>query len=184
MSFNFSLFMTALDFAAEKHKFQKRKGINPAPYINHPIKVAQTLVEVGGIEEVSVLAAALLHDTIEDTDATVEELQTIFGKKITSIVLEVTDDKRMVWNERKAYQIVKAPNLSKEAKLVKLADKTCNITDIVNQPPDWPVERKISYLVWAKKVVDALGGNVNPSLEERFALKYQEGMDVLVISGS
>lgn len=180
MSFNFSLFIKALDFAAEKHKFQKRKGINPAPYINHPIKVAQTLVEIGKIEDADVLTAALLHDTIEDTAATKEELQTFFGEKVTGIVLEVTDDKHMASSERKAYQIVKAPNLSKEAKLVKLADKTCNITDIVNQPPDWPIERRISYLVWAKKVVDALGGNVNAALEERFALMYREGMELLV----
>ena len=85
----------------------------------------------------------------------------------------------MAWSERKNHQIVKAPNLSKEAKLVKLADKTANITDIANEPPDWSPERKRKYLVWAKKVVDALGGNVNPHLEERFAEQYRLGMEVL-----
>ncbi len=179
MSLNFSLFITALDFAAEKHKLQKRKGKASIPYINHPIKVAKILSEVGLVTEVNVLMAALLHDTIEDTEATTEELDFLFGKEVTSIVLEVTDDKTMEWQSRKDYQIVKAPNLSREAKLVKLADKICNITDIVNEPPDWSAERKRKYLVWAKKVVDALGGNVNQHLEERFAEQYQMGIEVL-----
>lgn len=179
MSVNFSLFITALDFAAQKHKLQKRKGKAAIPYINHPIRVAKILSEIGLVNDENTLMAALLHDTIEDTDATAEELDFLFGQKVTSIVLEVTDDKTMEWQARKDHQIVKAPNLSKEAKLVKLADKTANITDIVNEPPDWSSERKRKYLVWAKKVVDALGGNVNPYLEERFAEQYQLGMEVL-----
>lgn len=175
----FSLFIKALDFAAEKHKFQKRKGELEIPYINHPIQVARMLMEVGKVTDVEVLSAALLHDTIEDTTATVEELKDLFGEEVTEIVLEVTDDKRMAWNECKAYQIVKAPHLSNKAKLVKLADKTCNITDIVQQPPTWTVERKRKYLVWAKKVVDALGGGVNRDLEELFERQYWNGMEVL-----
>ncbi len=175
----FSLFVKALDFAAEKHKSQKRKGELEIPYINHPIQVAKMLMEVGKVKDVEVLSAALLHDTIEDTTATVEELQSLFGQHVTEIVLEVTDDKRMAWNERKAYQIVKAPNLSHKAKLVKLADKTCNITDIVQQPPMWTLERKRKYLVWAKKVVDALGGGVNPEMEELFERQYRNGMEEL-----
>ncbi|MEZ4886066.1 MAG: HD domain-containing protein [Chitinophagales bacterium] len=179
MSLNFSLFITALDFAAEKHRLQRRKGKNDIPYINHPIKVAKVLSEVGLVNDTNVLMAALLHDTIEDTEATAEELDFLFGKQVTAIVLEVTDDKSMEWQQRKNHQIVKAPNLSKEAKLVKLADKICNITDVVNEPPDWLVERKRKYLVWAKKVVDALGGNVNKNLEERFDEQYRMGMEVL-----
>jgi len=179
MSLNFSLFITALDFAAQKHKFQKRKGEAAIPYINHPIKVAKILSEVGLVNDEHTLMAALLHDTIEDTDATIEELVFLIGKKVRSIVMEVTDDKTMAWSERKSYQIIKAPNLSKEAKLVKLADKIANITDIVNEPPDWSAERKRTYLVWAKKVVDALGGNVNAYLEERFVEQYHMGMEVL-----
>lgn len=179
MSLNFSLFITALDFAAEKHKLQKRKGKKAIPYINHPIRVAKILSEVGLVNDEKVLMAALLHDTIEDTGATAEELDFLFGKEVTSIVLEVTDDKTMEWQSRKDYQIVKAPNLSKEAKLVKLADKICNVTDIVNEPPDWSPERKRKYLNWAKKVVDALGEEVNLHLEERFEEQYRLGLEVI-----
>jgi guanosine-3',5'-bis(diphosphate) 3'-pyrophosphohydrolase len=116
----------------------------------------------------NVLCAAILHDTIEDTETTADELRKHFGEKITSIVLEVSDDKSLEKEVRKQLQIDHAASLSKEAKLVKLADKIANITDIINSPPvNWTKERKQNYFTWAKAVVDNLRG-VHQGLEKEF----------------
>lgn len=118
------------------------------------------------------MIAAVLHDTIEDTETTAEELQELFGEKITAIVLEVTDDKALHKEVRKLKQVEHAPHLSREAKLVKLADKICNLRDIVSSPPaDWPAERKAAYFDWAKSVVDGLRGT-NQALEAVFDELY------------
>ena len=116
----------------------------------------------------NVLCAAILHDTIEDTKTTADELRKHFGEKITSIVLEVSDDKSLDKKVRKQLQIDHAASLSREAKLVKLADKIANITDIINTPPvDWSKARKQEYFAWAKAVVDNLRG-VHQGLEGEF----------------
>jgi guanosine-3',5'-bis(diphosphate) 3'-pyrophosphohydrolase len=164
--------MHAIAFAAEKHRNQRRKDAEASPYINHPIALANVLVNEAGIDDDRVIIAALLHDTIEDTQTTKEELQTIFGKKITKIVLEVTDDKTFEKAERKRLQVEHAPSLSRRAKLVKLADKVCNLRDIANNPPtDWSLRRRQEYFDWAKAVVDGLRG-ANKRLEKLFALAY------------
>lgn len=153
------LFVKAVAFAAEKHRHQRRRDEAASPYINHPIALANVLTNEGGVMDVSVLCAALLHDTIEDTQTTAEELEAVFGQHITSIVLEVTDDKSLRKKERKRLQIEHAPHISYEAKLVKLADKICNLRDMLASPPvDWPVERKIEYFEWAGQVADGLRG--------------------------
>ena len=162
-----SLLFKALAFSAEKHRTQKRKDIDKSPYINHPIALANILAQRWVIDE-NVLCAAILHDTIEDTETTADELRKHFGEKITSIVLEVSDDKSLEKEERKQLQIDHAASLSKEAKLVKLADKIANITDIINTPPaGWSKERKQEYFAWAKAVVDNLRG-VHQGLEGDF----------------
>ena len=162
-----SLLFKALAFSAEKHTKQRRKDIDKTPYINHPISLANILAQRWVIDE-NVLCAAILHDTIEDTETTVGELQEHFGEKITSIVLEVTDDKSLEKSVRKQKQIEHAATISHEAKLVKLADKIANITDIINAPPaDWSSERKKDYFNWAKAVVDNLRG-VHQGLEKDF----------------
>ena len=162
-----SLLFKALAFSAEKHRTQKRKDIEESPYINHPIALANILAQRWVIDE-NVLCAAILHDTIEDTETTADELRKHFGEKITSIVLEVSDDKSLEKEERKQLQIDHAASLSKEAKLVKLADKIANITDIINTPPaGWSKERKQEYFAWAKAVVDNLRG-VHQGLEGDF----------------
>ena len=158
----------ALTFAAHKHRDQRRKDIAASPYINHPIALANVLANEGGVTDVVVLSAAVLHDTIEDTNTTAEELTAIFGAKITATVLDVTDDKSLDKHDRKQRQIEHAPHISKEAKLVKLADKICNLRDILAAPPaDWSPERKQGYFDWAAKVVAGVRG-VHPELEAVF----------------
>lgn len=161
-------FVKALAFAAGKHRNQRRKDAEASPYINHPIALADILVNEGGVTDGLVLCAAVLHDTIEDTKTTVEELKEQFGPRVTSIVLEVTDDKSLDKDVRKQKQIEHAPHISREAKLVKLADKISNLRDILASPPaDWPPERKQKYFEWAASVVAGLRG-VHPGLEAVF----------------
>jgi guanosine-3',5'-bis(diphosphate) 3'-pyrophosphohydrolase len=160
------LLLKAVAFAAEKHKNQRRKDANATPYINHPIALAKVLKEEGDIDDIAVLAAAILHDTIEDTETTADELRARFGDEITGIVLEVTDDKSLPKAERKRLQIEHAAHASPKAKLVKLADKICNLRDIASSPPaDWSAERKLEYFEWAGDVVSRIRG-INPSLEK------------------
>lgn len=163
-----SVLLRAVDFAARKHRSQRRKDLEGSPYINHPIAVARVLLEEGGVQEVRVLAAALLHDTLEDTDTTPGELEAAFGGEIARIVQEVTDDKALPKEERKRLQVEHAPLASPEAKLVKLGDKICNLRDIQATPPhDWPEARKRAYVLWAAEVVAGCRG-VNPGLERAF----------------
>jgi len=160
--------LKAVAFAADKHRTQRRKDADASPYINHPIALANVLANEGGVTDVVVLSAAVLHDTIEDTNTTAEELTAIFGPKITATVLDVTDDKSLDKHDRKQRQIEHAPHISKEAKLVKLADKICNLRDILAAPPaDWSPERKQGYFDWAAKVVAGVRG-VHPELEAVF----------------
>lgn len=153
------LILKALTFAAHMHRDQRRKGENASPYINHPIALANVLCNEGGITDVNVLCAALLHDTIEDTETTPAELAELFGKVIADIVMEVTDDKTLLKEDRKRLQIEHAAHASYQAKLVKLADKISNLRDIISCPPaDWDLIRKREYFDWAKKVVDQVRG--------------------------
>jgi guanosine-3',5'-bis(diphosphate) 3'-pyrophosphohydrolase len=169
-----ALLLKAIKFAAWKHKDQRRKDANASPYINHPIALASVLQEEGDVADPSVLAAALLHDTIEDTETTYEELRGQFGDAIADIVLEVTDTKWIDKAVRKRLQISKAGHASERAKLVKLADKICNLRDIIASPPaDWSPERKREYFDWAKKVVDQVRG-ANAKLERRFDRLYAQ----------
>jgi guanosine-3',5'-bis(diphosphate) 3'-pyrophosphohydrolase len=160
----------ALAFAADKHRAQRRKDKEASPYINHPIALADVLVNEGGVDDMVALAAAVLHDTIEDTETSYEELRQRFGKEIADVVLEVTDDKSLPKAERKKRQVcTPAP---RGARLVKLADKICNLRDIVTNPPaDWPLERKQEYYEWAKRVIDGLRG-AHAGLERIFDREY------------
>ncbi|MDH3493444.1 MAG: HD domain-containing protein [Acidobacteriota bacterium] len=168
MSDSIQIILTAVDFAARKHKSQRRKGSLAEPYINHPIEVARLLSTVGGIHDTDILVAAILHDTIEDTETTSVELTELFGARAASIVVEVSDDKKLPKLERKKMQIKHAPHLSAEAKLVKLADKISNIEDIAANPPEgWSIERKLEYIEWGINVIGGLRG-INAGLEELF----------------
>jgi guanosine-3',5'-bis(diphosphate) 3'-pyrophosphohydrolase len=168
------LLLKAATFAADKHRQQRRKDAEASPYINHPISLADVLANEGGVSDVEVLCAALLHDTIEDTETTAQELELTFGTAIARIVLEVTDDKTLPKEQRKRQQIDHAPHVSPQAKLVKLADKISNLRDILGSPPaDWTRERKLAYFEWAGQVVHGLRGT-NSNLEALFdALRAQ-----------
>jgi guanosine-3',5'-bis(diphosphate) 3'-pyrophosphohydrolase len=165
--------LEALQFAAHKHRDQRRKDIQASPYINHPIALANVLWREAGVHEADVICAALLHDTVEDTQTTEAELIETFGKKVAGIVMEVTDDKNLVKAERKQKQIEHAPHISREAKLVKFADKISNLRDVAASPPkDWSLARQREYFDWAKRVVDGMRG-VHPVLEKLFDAAYR-----------
>jgi GTP diphosphokinase / guanosine-3',5'-bis(diphosphate) 3'-diphosphatase len=103
------------------------------------------------------LYAALLHDTIEDTDTSVEELVEAFGSAVASLVQEVTDDKRLPKAERKLRQVEHAAYLSPKARSVMLADKIANLRDVADGPPvKWSLARRQKYFDWAKQVVDQI----------------------------
>jgi guanosine-3',5'-bis(diphosphate) 3'-pyrophosphohydrolase len=169
-----ALLLRTLAFAARKHRHQRRKDARSLPYINHPIGLANVLYSEGGVSDIHVLCAAILHDTLEDTSATRAELAERFGEKIRDIVIEVTDDKRLPKRERKRLQVQHAGQLSPEAKLVKLADKICNLRDVLASPPvGWSRSRKRDYFEWAKQVVDGLRGS-NKALETVFDDVYSQ----------
>ena len=160
--------LEAASFAAKKHRYQKRKGDDAEPYVNHPLEVANLLANVGKVSDYDILIAAVLHDTVEDTETTQEELATLFGEKVSGYVLEVTDDKTLPKAERKQKQIEHAPHLSTGAKQIKLGDKISNITDVTNNPPaGWSKERRLEYVDWGEKVVNGLRG-ANKDLENYF----------------
>ena len=160
--------LQAISFAAKKHSTQKRKGADEQPYVNHVLEVANLLANVGEIEDYDVLIAAVLHDTIEDTETTKEEITKLFGAKVAEYVSEVTDDKSLPKDERKQLQIEHAPHLSTGAKCIKLGDKISNIRDVSENPPDgWSNERRLEYVNWGERVIDGLRG-VNPNLENHF----------------
>lgn len=169
-----ALLLKALAFSAARHRDQRRKDAGASPYINHPIALADVLVNEGQVHDLIVLAAALLHDTIEDTETSAAEIEAAFGAKVLGVVLEVTDDKKLEKAERKRLQIEHAAHVSREAKLVKLADKICNLRDVAENPPaNWSLERRREYFDWAKQVIDALRG-AHPVLEAVFDRTYQK----------
>lgn len=169
---NLTLLIAAAAFAADKHRNHRRKDAEASPYINHPIALAHVLASEAAIQDAHVLAAAFLHDTIEDTATTAEELLMAFGERIAGLVLEVTDDKSLPKAERKRMQVEHAPHLSAGAKLIKLADKICNLRDVRRTPPaDWSLERWREYFDWARRVVEALRG-AHSRLEEIFDAEY------------
>lgn len=175
------LLLKALRFAAEKHSDQRRKNAKAAPYINHPIQVAEILWRVADVRDETLLIAAILHDTIEDTDAKPEDIQAEFGEEVLALVLEVTDDKSLPKQVRKQLQVEHAPNKTYRAKLLKLADKISNVGDIITFPPkDWSLERRQEYLLWTEKVVAGLRG-VNEKLEDQYDELLAKGQQSLGI---
>ena len=169
------LILKAVAFAAGKHRDQRRKDVQATPYINHPIAVASVLLHEGQVSDTNVLCAALLHDTIEDTTTTAEELQQEFGAEITNLVLEVTDDKSLDKSERKRLQIEHTKTISAKAKMIKMADKISNVTDIINVPPsDWTDARRLEYFDWAEAVVAGCR-DANQRLADRFDELISEG---------
>ncbi|HEX6535044.1 MAG TPA: HD domain-containing protein [Gemmatimonadaceae bacterium] len=171
--------LQALRFAASKHRDQRRKDREASPYINHLIEVAAILATTGGVTDVTTLMGAVLHDTIEDTQTTPEELEAAFGPEVRALVEEVTDDKRLPKAVRKDLQVEHASAGSHRAKLIKLGDKIANVRDVTEHPPDdWPLSRRREYLDWTEKVVAGIRGT-NAALEQRYDEVLNVGRAVL-----
>jgi len=165
--------LRALAFAARKHRDQRRKDREASPYINHPIDLANILANEAHVEDRRVLVAAILHDTVEDTDTTLEEITAEFGAEVSALVAEVTDDKRLPKDVRKLQQEQHAPGASFRAQQVKLADKIANLRDLVRSPPaTWDEARRRAYFEWSKRVIDGVRGR-HPVLEALFDAAYQ-----------
>jgi guanosine-3',5'-bis(diphosphate) 3'-pyrophosphohydrolase len=165
------LFVRALAFAADAHRSQRRKD-GDTPYINHPIALVRVLVETGALSDPVLLTAAVLHDVVEDCDVSLADVAQRFGPEVAAVVAEVTDDKALAKQARKEAQVAHAPHMSARAKHLKLADKICNLTDILENPPaGWPAQRKADYFDWAARVVAGLRGT-HPGLEARFDALY------------
>lgn len=166
MSNDLSRLLSAASFAAEKHRDQRRKNVDASPYVNHPLAVAALLANEGGVTDLDLLIAAVLHDTVEDTDTSQDEIAELFGRAVGDLVGEVTDDKSLPKQRRKQLQIENAPHKSVHAKQLKIADKICNVRDIdATSPANWKRGRKTQYLDWAALVTAGCRG-VNPTLDE------------------
>ncbi len=169
-----ALFLKAIAFAADRHRHQRRKDPEASPYINHPIDLANVLVQEARVTDTTVLIAAILHDTLEDTQTTPDELAAVFGGEVRDIVLEVTDNNKLKKSKRKELQVKHGPRLTRRARLVKLADKICNLRDVaVNPPTRWPLKRQIEYFDWAKSVIDGMRGT-HARLEALFDEVYAQ----------
>ena len=162
------LLTRAADYAARQHIAQRRKGERGEPYVNHLTEVAALLADATDGSDPVLVMGGLLHDTLEDTDATYEDLVERFGREVASLVAEVTDDKGQPKQMRKQMQIEKTASKSTRARLLKIADKTSNLRSLVTSPPaGWPLERLVEYVVWARDVVRSCRG-LNPRLEAAF----------------
>ena len=171
------LLIKALTFAASKHRNQRRKNVDASPYINHPISLVNILCNEAHLTDINLICSALLHDTVEDTETTAEELELEFGPVISSTVMEVTDDKTIPTRQkRKQLQVEHASHISDHAKLLKLADKISNLRDLSIDPPaTWSLQRQRDYFDWAKQVIDQLRGT-HSGLEELFDQAYSKRM--------
>lgn len=175
-----NLILKAAYFSAQKHRGQRRKDEDASPYINHPLQVAILLSDLGKVDDSDILAAALLHDTIEDTGTLPEELEQLFGHRIRKLVEEVTDDKSLPKEERKIRQIEHAKELSVGATLIKLGDKISNVLDVTNNPPsNWSIDRRRQYFDWAEAVIKNCP-KVNLELEEYFRKVVKAGREKLL----
>ena len=157
----------AYHFAAQAHVHQRRKGELAEPYLNHLTEVADLVARATDGESDTIIAA-ILHDTVEDTNTTYEDLRAAFGQSVADLVMEVTDDKSLPSAKRKALQIEHAPHASHSARIIKLGDKTSNLRSLAASPPaDWPRQRRDDYVTWARQVVDGCR-DANPWLAAQF----------------
>ncbi len=164
--------LAAAHFAAQRHAGQKRKGLAGEPYVNHLIEVAELVAASSEMVDTSLLMAAFLHDTVEDTGVTRGELEELFGSDVAGLVMEVTDDKSLPQKKRKALQVENAPKKSARAQTLKLADKISNLRSILSSPPpDWSAQRKREYFEWARDVIAGLA-SPNRLLKDEFERTY------------
>jgi (p)ppGpp synthase/HD superfamily hydrolase len=164
-----------MDFAAHRHATQRRKGIKAESYVIHLTEVARLLAEATDGSDHHLVMAGLLHDTVEDTGTTSEELAARFGEDVATLVAEVTDDKSLERHERKRMQVRTAPGRSKRARMIKIADKIANLRSLRESPPmGWSARRKADYAAWAREVVAACGPT-----DERLEALFEEAVEAL-----
>lgn len=165
---DFVMISKAIQFAAHKHRKQRRKDRAQTPYINHPLQVFDLLLRIGGIRDTYILVAAILHDTIEDTDTTADEIRAEFGDVVLGYVLELSDDKTLSQADRKRLQVEHAAHKSYGAKCIKMGDKISNTGELDTNPPvGWDIARRLGYVDWAEQVMVGLRG-ANSALEAHF----------------
>lgn len=166
--------LRAVRFASEKHRDHRRKGRTAAPYINHPIAVAEQLARAGHEQNTDLLMAAVLHDVVEDTETTSAELETLFGGAVAKIVMEVTDDKSLHEKDRKRLAVESISAKSADARVLKLSDLIANVHDVIHQPPNWSRDRKKRYFDWCEKVAGKMAG-IHPVMERHLSKLLVEG---------
>ena len=140
--------LEALDFAAQRHSAQRRKGPDAAPYVNHLIEVAMLVASVGQIDDDDVLIAAVLHDVLEDTPTQAEEVSARFGARVCGFVEALSDDKALPRKRRREITLEELPEMEALVKVIKLADLASNIKLL---PQAWSDERKLEYLEWSER---------------------------------
>jgi GTP diphosphokinase / guanosine-3',5'-bis(diphosphate) 3'-diphosphatase len=178
-----ALILKAAEFAADKHRNERRKGRSRRPYIGHCIEVASMVADIGRSDDANVIIAALLHDTVEDTGTTFDEIREGFGETVAKLVAEMTDDKSLKKKDRKEKQVEHAPTLSDGAKLIKVADKISNVREITYDPPrKWSVARKSKYYDWAERVVNATG-RIDPEMRLVFDQTLNQARALLKENG-
>jgi guanosine-3',5'-bis(diphosphate) 3'-pyrophosphohydrolase len=158
----------AAELAARRHNGMARKGRGNEPYINHLAEVANLLSAATDGADAELVAAGWLHDSIEDTETTREELAQKFSERVASLVVECTDDMNLPKAERRRLQVVHAPHKSPSAKLIKIADKISNIGARIH--PDPSAEERddlVDYTNWAEQVVAGCRGG-NAWLDAKF----------------
>jgi (p)ppGpp synthase/HD superfamily hydrolase len=157
----------AYDCAARLHSGQTRKGAAAEPYVNHVIDVAARVARSPVANETLILGA-LLHDIVEDTTGTADDIAARFGPDVAALVLEVTDDKSLPKQERKRLQEATVAGKSDQARRIKLADKASNLTALAESPPThWDDARRREYVAWAERVIGGCRG-IDPVLEAAF----------------
>ena len=167
----------ALEFTAVKHQYLRRGGYDLLPYINHLIKVANLIQQVGLGENTNLMLVAVLHDVVEDTETTPEEIVEKFGPEVGTAVSELSDDMALSYDERKKRQVQNAKDLSDLARVIRIADKICNIRDIMEYPLDWSLEKKLRYVKNSIEIVDQIKGTnsqLELILEREAAMARQE----------
>lgn len=178
-SMDLLLVARASDYAARKHALDRRKGAAAEPYINHLAEVALLVAEATRGQDAELIAAAYLHDTLEDTDATFEELAALFGRDVAVTVRDVTNDPDVPSHEKKHWQARMIASKGAAARRIKIADQTSNVLGIIHSPPmDWNEERRRTYVRGAALVVSAAAGT-DDFLEARFAEAYREAETML-----
>jgi len=160
-----NMIATAVAYAAQLHDGQTRKGAVGIAYTHHLAEVATLVGAFGGTA--AAIAAAWLHDAVEDTAATLDDIRARLGDEVAGYVAEVTDDPALKGDARRAAQIASAPSKSPMAALIKAADQTSNLRSIISSPPGWDDDKRDRYVAKASAVVAGL--NIPDGLHDAFA---------------